>query len=72
MYCRLQELDLLVRRHGLVGPVAGNFYRNVYTAFVTDTFLCSLSRCSGAPYPARLEGINTQDHCLPANITAPL
>ncbi len=63
---RLQELGSLVRAGGLVGPVAANFYRNVYTSFVTDTFLCSLSRCAGSPFPTSLQGINTQAHCQPS------
>ena len=66
---RLEVLGSLVGRYGLVGPVAANFFRNVYTPFVTDTFLCSLSRCAGTPFPTRLQGINTQDHCQPANST---
>ena len=44
---RLINLEDMVKKNGLEGPVAGNFIRNVYTEFVTDTFLCSLSRCSG-------------------------
>jgi len=60
---RLINLSELVAENGLEGPVAGNFIRNVYTPFVTDTFLCSLSRCSGTPFPASLSGVNTQDYC---------
>lgn len=62
---RLVNLDTMVQQNGLLGPVAGNFIRNIYTEFVTDTFLCSLSRCSGEPFPTSLLGVNSQSFCQP-------
>jgi hypothetical protein len=49
--------------NGLEGPVAGNFLNNLYTGFVTDTYLCSMSRCAGRPFPSLIQGVNSQAYC---------
>ena len=60
---RLSTLDTLISTYSLTELVAGNFYQNVYTPFVTDTYLCMFSRCVGYPFPAKIQGVNGRAHC---------
>ena len=60
---RLTTLDTLISSYSLTGPVAGNFYLNVYSTFVTDTYLCMFSRCLGYHFPATILGVNDMKHC---------
>jgi len=63
---RLVYFSEFLKMNGLEGPVAGNFLRNLYTGFVTDTYLCSLSRCAGRPFPTLIQGVNSQSYCQPS------
>ena len=46
--------------YSLSGPVAGNFYFNIYSPFVTDTYLCMFSRCLGKPFPGGAHYADTE------------
>ncbi len=52
-------------RYGLIGPVAGNFFRNYYTEQYTNGMFCYFSKCTGAPYPFPIEGVTDQEECQP-------
>jgi len=59
---RMGNNNALAAEYGLEGPIAGNFLRNVYSQ-ATNYNLCGLSRCSGAPFPLPLPGVNDGPHC---------
>ena len=52
----------LATEYGLEGPIAGNFLRQVYDKS-TDSLLCRVTRCFGAPFPAPLAGVNDGPLC---------
>ena len=48
--------------YGLESPVAANFLHHVYDNS-TDSILCRMTRCVGAPFPAPLAGVNDGPLC---------
>ena len=65
---RIGNAGALAAEYDLEGPIAGNFLRNVYSP-ATNDYLCGLSRCLGAPFPAPLPGVNDGQQCQPAVTT---
>ena len=57
------DLNIYIEAYSLKGPLAGNIYLNVYTPFITDTYLCMFSRCLGGTFPGPIPGVNDGSDC---------
>ena len=59
---RIGDKTALAQQYNLSSPVAGNFLYTVYSK-ATDPLLCRFTRCSGAPFPLPVAGVNDGPEC---------